>query len=79
MFAGEGKIKADTVLKDCRIVNVNTKEITKGDLAIRSGFIAGIGDVEDLTGDNTNILDIILAIPRPGAGMIRARTWRCWV
>jgi adenine deaminase len=58
VFAGEGRIKADTVLKNCRIVNVNTKEISKGDIAITSGFIAGIGDVEELTGDNTNILDI---------------------
>ncbi len=66
VFAGEGKIKADTVLKNCRIVNVNTKEITKGDLAIRSGFIAGIGDVEDLTGDNTNILDIKNGYVCPG-------------
>ncbi len=58
VFAGEGRIKADTVLKNCRIVNVNTKERIKGDIAIRSGFITGIGDVEELTGDNTNILDI---------------------
>ncbi|MCE8424899.1 MAG: adenine deaminase [Candidatus Methanoperedens sp.] len=58
VFAGEGKIKADTVLKNCRIVNVNTKEIIKNDIAIRSGFITGIGDVEELTGDHTEILDI---------------------
>jgi adenine deaminase len=58
IFAGEGIIKADTVLENCRIVNVNTKEITKGDIAISSGFIAGIGNVEGLKGDNTNILDI---------------------
>jgi adenine deaminase len=58
IFAGEGIIKADTVLKNCRIVNVNTKEITEGDIAISSGFIAGIGDVEGLKGDKTKILDI---------------------
>ncbi|MFA4957055.1 MAG: adenine deaminase [Candidatus Methanoperedens sp.] len=58
IFAGLGKIKSDTVLKNCRIVNVNTKEITKGDIAISSGFIAGIGDVEGLIGDKTKIIDI---------------------
>jgi len=58
IFAGEGKIKSDTVLANCRIVNVNTKEITKGDIAICSGFISGIGDVKGLIGDKTNIIDI---------------------
>lgn len=58
VFAGEGRIKADFVLKNCRIVNVNTREITKGDIAITSGFIAGIGDVEELTGTDTKIIEI---------------------
>lgn len=58
VLAGLGEIKADTVLKDCRIVNVNTKEITSGDIAIKSGFIAGIGDVSGLTGPGTVIVDI---------------------
>ena len=66
VFAGEGKIKADLVLKNCRIVNVNTKEITKGDIAISSGFIAGIGDVDELTGGKTEILDIKNAHVCPG-------------
>ncbi len=58
IFAGEGEIKAELILKNCRIVNVNTKEITKGDIAITSGFISGIGDVEALRGSKTEILDI---------------------
>ncbi|MCG2727489.1 MAG: adenine deaminase [Candidatus Methanoperedenaceae archaeon] len=58
VFAGQGEIKADLILKNCRIVNVNTKEITKGDIAISSGFISGIGDVDELTGSKTKILDI---------------------
>jgi len=66
VFAGEGKIKADTVLKNCRIVNVNTKEITKGDIAISSGFISGIGDVHELTGRKTEIIDIKSAHICPG-------------
>jgi adenine deaminase len=56
--AGKGEIKADLKLKNCRIVNVNTKEITKGDIAIHSGFIAGIGDVDELEGEKTQILDV---------------------
>ncbi|MCZ7357168.1 MAG: adenine deaminase [Candidatus Methanoperedens sp.] len=58
IFAGEGRTKANTVFKNCRIVNVNTKEITKGDIAISSGFISGIGDVKALTGPKTLVLDI---------------------
>lgn len=66
IFAGEGRIKADTVLKNCRILNVNTKEITKGDIAISSGFISGIGDVDELVGSKTEILDIRKAYVCPG-------------
>lgn len=66
IFAGEGRIKANTVLKNCRILNVNTKEITKGDIAISSGFIAGIGDVDELIGSKTEILDIRKAYVCPG-------------
>jgi len=66
VFAREGKLKADTVLKNCRIVNVNTKEIIKGDIAISSGFISGIGDVDGLTGGKTEILDIKNAFVCPG-------------
>ncbi len=66
IFAGEGRIKADTVFKNCRILNVNTKEITKGDIAISSGFIAGIGDVDELIGSKTEVLDIRKAYVCPG-------------
>lgn len=66
VFSGEGEIKADLILKNCRIVNVNTKEITKGGIAITSGFIAGIGGVEGLEGDNTEILDVKNAHVCPG-------------
>src|SRR3989304_7857750 len=49
---------ADLVLKNCRMVNVNTREIIKGDIAINSGFISGIGDVDELKGSKTEILDV---------------------
>jgi len=64
--AGKGEIKADLVLKNCIIVNVNTKEIHKGDIAIHAGFIAGIGDVHELTGSKTHILDVKNAHVCPG-------------
>lgn len=66
VFAGEGEIKADLILKNCRIANVNTKEITKGDIAVTSGFIAGIGGMEGLEGGNTAILDVKNAYVCPG-------------
>lgn len=58
IFAGKGLIKADTVLENCRIVNVNTKEITTGDISIWSGFIVGIGDVKEQKGQKTKIHDL---------------------
>ncbi|VVB85749.1 Adenine deaminase [uncultured archaeon] len=64
--AGQGGIKADLVLKNCRIVNVNTKEIIKGDIAIHSGFITGIGDVQELTGSKTQVIDLKNAHVCPG-------------
>lgn len=64
--AGKGEIKADLVLKNCIIVNVNTKEIHKGDIAIHAGFIAGMGDVHELTGSKTHILDVKNAHVCPG-------------
>ncbi len=64
--AGKGEIKADLALRNCRIVNVSTKEITKGDIAIYSGFIVGIGEVDDLTGTGTKFLDINNAHVCPG-------------
>jgi len=66
VFAGEGEIRADLVLKNCRIVNVNTKEITKGEIAITSGYISGIGDVDELRGEKTEVIDINGAHVCPG-------------
>jgi adenine deaminase len=64
--AGKGDIKADLALRNCRIVNVNTKEVHKGDIAIYSGFIVGIGDVDDLIGTGTKLLDVNNAHVCPG-------------
>jgi adenine deaminase len=64
--AGKGEIKADLALRNCRIVNVNTKEVHKGDIAIYSGFIVGIGDVDYLTGTGTKLIDVNNAHVCPG-------------
>ena len=43
-----GRIPADVVIKNCKVVNVFSGKITEGDIAICSGQIAGIGDYEGL-------------------------------
>ncbi len=44
--AAAGRIKADLVIKNCRIVNVLSGEITLGEVAIYDGKIIGMGDAE---------------------------------
>ncbi|UCE10097.1 MAG: adenine deaminase [Candidatus Thorarchaeota archaeon] len=44
------RTRADTVLKNARVVNVFTGDIVEGDVAIHSGFIAGVGEY---VGNNT--------------------------
>lgn len=39
-----GKEKADLVIKNAKVINVFTKEIVNGDIAICKGLIAGIGE-----------------------------------
>ena len=58
IFAGKGDIKADTILKHCRIINVNTKEILNADIAIQSGYIVGIGDISGLKDASTMIIEV---------------------
>lgn len=66
IYAGLGKIKADHMLKNARILNINTKEIMEGDLAIKGGFIAGMGDVGELIGPATKIIDVGERYVSPG-------------
>ncbi|MBF2636756.1 adenine deaminase [Listeria welshimeri] len=42
-----GREKADLVIKNGRIVNVFSGEIMEGDIAIKNGYIAGIGDFSE--------------------------------
>ncbi|MEG2119666.1 MAG: amidohydrolase family protein, partial [Pseudoflavonifractor sp.] len=41
-----GRIKADVVIRNCKIVDVYAGEIIEGDIALADGFIAGIGTYE---------------------------------
>ena len=41
-----GRIPADVVIKNCKIVNVFSGTITEGDIALCGGQIAGIGEYE---------------------------------
>ncbi|MBC2112071.1 adenine deaminase [Listeria innocua] len=43
----DGRAKADLVIKNGRIVNVFSGEIMEGDIAIKNGYIAGIGHFQD--------------------------------
>ncbi|MBQ3435095.1 MAG: hypothetical protein IJG24_08645 [Selenomonadaceae bacterium] len=42
--AAAGRIKADLVIKNCKIVNVLSGEITSGEVAIFDGKIIGMGN-----------------------------------
>lgn len=44
--AAAGQVKADTVIKNCKVVNVFTGTLTEGDIAICGDQIAGIGQYE---------------------------------
>jgi len=46
LAVARGEILADLVLKNARIVNVFTKNIDLGNLAITDGYIVGIGDYQ---------------------------------
>ena len=41
-----GRVEADLVLRNARIVNVRTHEVTDGDLAVAEGVVVGIGTYE---------------------------------
>lgn len=43
IYAATGKIKSQYVIKNAKVINVFTKEIIHGDIAIQNGTIVGIG------------------------------------
>ena len=56
-----GRIPADTVIKNCKVVDVYTGEIIDGDIALCDGLIAGVGDYE-----GGNVIDAKGAYAVPG-------------
>ena len=56
-----GRIPADTVIKNCKVVDVYTGEIIDGDIALCDGLIAGVGDYE-----GGNVIDAKGAYAAPG-------------
>ena len=46
ILAARGDLLPDLVLKNARIVNVFTNEIEKGDVAVKDGYIVGIGEYD---------------------------------
>lgn len=53
-----GKIPAETVIKNAKLINVCTKEIIENtDVAIHSGRIALVGDASHCIGENTKVID----------------------
>ncbi|EAE6383983.1 adenine deaminase [Listeria monocytogenes] len=58
----DGRAKADLVIKNGRIINVFSGEIMDGDIAIKNGYIAGIGNFPDAE----KIIDAAGAFIAPG-------------
>lgn len=49
---------ADTVLYNGQIINVITREIYPGDIAIKGDYIVLVGDCKDLIGPDTLVIDV---------------------
>ncbi|MFX1509496.1 MAG: adenine deaminase [Promethearchaeota archaeon] len=54
--ASMGRIKADVVIKDVQPIDVISREILEGGIAIKEGTICRIGDVSDLIGSKTKVI-----------------------
>lgn len=46
--AAQGKIKADIVLKNGKVIDVLNHRITEGNVAVKDGVILGIGEYEGI-------------------------------
>ena len=52
-----GQAPADIVVKNGKLVNVYTKEIYEGGVAISGDRIAAVGDVDYAIGEGTKVID----------------------
>jgi adenine deaminase len=57
---------AEKVLKNCKVVNVLSKEIYEADIAIEGKYILMVGNCEKLIGPNTQVIDINGKYVTPG-------------
>lgn len=57
ILCSQGKIPADIVIKNVRIINVFSKTIFDGDIAIKGKYIARVGNCDDIIGDLTKVFD----------------------
>jgi adenine deaminase len=66
-FVARGVEKADTVVKNGKLLNVNTAEILDGiDIAITEGRIALVGKADHCIGPDTEVIDATGAFLAPG-------------
>lgn len=56
-----GRVLADTVIKNCKVVDVYNTSIIEGDIALSDGLIAGVGKYEGI-----NVIDAKGAYAAPG-------------
>ena len=54
--ASMGRIKADVVITDVQPIDVISREILEGGIAIKENSICRIGDVKDLIGSKTKVI-----------------------
>ncbi|MBS4025423.1 MAG: adenine deaminase [Clostridia bacterium] len=59
-------IQADLVLKNGKIVNVITREVYQGDVAVKGETILKVGDASDLIGPDTEVIDVGGQFVTPG-------------
>lgn len=61
-----GRLKADTILQNARIVNVYTGEVIEGGVSIKGDRIASVGNVEHTLGRDTKVIDLHSEYVVPG-------------
>ena len=66
MSAARGEYPADLIIKNGRLINVDTSEIYKADIAIKDSFIIAVGDVDYCIGKETRIIDAVNKYIAPG-------------
>ncbi|MGE5577428.1 MAG: adenine deaminase [Syntrophothermus sp.] len=62
----DDRLKADLVLNNGRIVNVITREVYPGDVAIAGELILRVGNAADLIGEKTEVVDLQGRFVAPG-------------